>query len=140
MLSAVCSTILALGSERIAQQFHLTSAYTPNLPIGMYVVGMVFGPMFFGPLSEICGRRLVFLISFSLFTALNVGCAAAPNTISLSILRLTSGAYGSAEPTLGGASIGDMFVKEDRGKAQALYALRPTSEPMVRVSEAMTYF
>lgn len=131
MLSAMCSTILAPGSEHIARQFHLSSTYTPNLPVGMYVLGLALGPLSLGPLSELFGRRTVYLISFSLFTVLNVGCATSPDITALSILRLASGACGSAGPTLGGASIGDMFVKEERGKAQALYALGPTFGPVI---------
>lgn len=125
------STILAVGSLKIAQDFGLTSIYTPNLPVGLYVLGLGLGPLFLAPLSEIHGRRVVYLVSFSLFTILNVGCAVAPNITALSILRFLSGTCGSAGPTLGGASIGDMFLRKNRGKAQALYALGPTSGPIL---------
>ena len=131
MLSATTSTILAAGNLQIARQFHLTSTYTPNLPVGMYVLGLAIGPLCLGPFSELYGRRMVYVISFLLFTVLNVGCATSPNITALSILRLASGACGSAGPTLGGASIGDMFTKADRGKAQALYALGPTLGPVI---------
>lgn len=131
MLSATSSTILAAENLEIARQFHLTSTYTPNLPICMYVLGLAIGPLCLGPLSELYGRRKVYVISFLLFTTLNVGCATSPNITALSILRLASAACGSAGPTLGGASIGDMFTKADRGKAQALYALAPTLGPVI---------
>ncbi|KAL9579160.1 MAG: hypothetical protein Q9212_005270 [Teloschistes hypoglaucus] len=131
MLSAICSTIPAAGSANIAREFHLTSTYTPTLPVGMYVLGLALGPLCLGPLSEIYGRRTIYLISFSLFTLFNIGCATSPNITALSILRLASGACGSAGPTLGAASIGDMFLKKDRGKAQAVYALGPTLGPVI---------
>lgn len=131
MLSATTSTILAAGNLEIAHQFNLTSTYTPNLPVGMYVLGLAIGPLCLGPLSELYGRRMVYVISFLIFTVLNVGCATSPNITALSILRLASGACGSAGPTLGGASIGDMFTKAERGKAQALYALGPTLGPVI---------
>lgn len=127
----MASTILAVGSLKIAEDFALTSIYTPNLHIGMYVLGLGLGPLYLAPLSELHGRRIVYLVSFSLFTILNVGCALAPNVTALSILRFLSGTCGSAGPTLGGASIGDMFLRQDRGKAQALYSLGPTSGPIL---------
>lgn len=126
MLSPVSCTILAVGSENIAQDFGLTSSYTPNLPVGMYVLGLGLGPLCLAPLSELYGRRIVYLCSFTLFTIANVGCALSPGIIALSILRILAGIFGSAGPTLGGASIGDMFHPKDRGRAQALYALGPT--------------
>lgn len=131
MLSPISSTILAVASLNIAQDFHLTSIYTPNLPVGMYVLGLGLGPLWLAPLSELYGRRIVYLGSFSLFTIVNVGCALAPNIAALAILRLLSGTCGSAGPTLGGASIGDMFLRKDRGKAQALYSLGPTAGPIL---------
>lgn len=131
MLSAICSTIIAPGSVHIAKQFHLTSTYTPNLPIALYVLGLAIGPLCLGPMSEVVGRRNVYLTSFLLFTALNAGCAASPNIVALSVLRLAAGTCGSAGPTLGGATVGDMFSKEKRGKAQALYALGPALGPII---------
>ena len=131
LLSPLCSTILAAGSLELASDFHLTDIYTPNLPVGMYVLGLGLGPLCLGPLSEINGRRIVYLVCFFSFTVLQVGCALAPNITALTILRLASGLCGSAGPTLGGASIGDMFVKQDRGRAQAIYSLGPTTGPVI---------
>ena len=131
MLSPVSCTILAVGSQDITQEFGLTSIYMPNLPVGMYILGLGLGPLCLAPLSELYGRRMVYLCSFTLFTVINVGCALSPDITALSILRLLSGICGSAGPTLGGASIGDMFQREDRGRAQALYALGPTAGPVI---------
>lgn len=125
------STILAVASQSIATDFGLTDVYTPTLPVGTYVLGLGVGPLYLAPLSEIRGRRIVYLISFSLFTLLSVGCALAPSITALSILRFFAGTCGSAGPTLGGASIGDMFVRKERGKAQSLYALGPTAGPII---------
>lgn len=131
LLSPLCSTILAAGSQELATDLHLTDIYTPNLPVGMYVLGLGIGPLFLGPLSEINGRRRVYLVCFFLFTVLQVGCALAPDITALSILRLASGLCGAAGVTLGGASIGDMFLKQDRGRAQAIYSLGPTTGPVI---------
>lgn len=131
MLSSICSTILAVGSLLIIADFHLDSIYTPNLGVAMYILGLGLGPLWLGPLSEIYGRRVVYLGSFSLFVLFNVGCALAPNLAALAVLRLLAGTCGSAGPTLGGASIGDMFLRKDRGRAQALYSLGPTAGPVL---------
>lgn len=125
------STILAVGALEIARDFGLTSIYTPNLPVGLYVLGLGLGPLLLAPLSELHGRRVVYLVSFSVFTILNIGCALAPNITALSILRFLSATCGSVGPTLGGPSIGDMFLPKDRGKAQALYALGPMAGPIL---------
>ncbi|KAJ8064561.1 hypothetical protein OCU04_006891 [Sclerotinia nivalis] len=130
-LSPICSTVLALGSEDVALAFGLHDPYTPALPIALYVLGLGIGPLFLAPLSELYGRRIVYLSCFTIFTILNVGCALAPNIAALSTLRLLSGMAGSAGPSLGGSSIGDMFSREHRGKAQALYSFGPTCGPII---------
>ena len=131
MISPMSSTILAVASLSIAADFNLTSIYTPNLPVGTYVLGLGLGPLYLAPMSEIRGRRIVYLISFSLFIIFSIGCALAPNIAALSILRFLAGISGSVGPTLGAASIGDMFKRSERGKAQSVYALGPTAGPVI---------
>lgn len=131
MLSPVASTMLAVASQSLVDDFNLTNIYLPALPVGTYVLGLGLGPLYLAPLSEIQGRRIVYLTSFSVFTVLNVGCALAPNITALSILRFLAGTCGSAGPTLGGASIGDMFTPRNRGRAQAIYSIGPTAGPAI---------
>lgn len=130
-LSPIASTILALGLPNVASDFSLSDPYIPALPIGLYVLGLGMGPILVAPCSELYGRRVAYTTSFGLFTILNVGCALAPNITALCILRLLSGMAGSAGPSLGGSSIGDMFRPEERGRAQAVYSLGPTCGPVM---------
>lgn len=130
-LSPIASTLLAVGSLNIAQDFTLTDTYTPTLPVAIFVLGTGLGPLYLAPCSELYGRRAVYIICFAVFTVLNIGCALAPNITGLSILRFLSGMAGSAGPGLGGATIGDMFERTDRGRAQALYSFGPTAGPVI---------
>lgn len=131
MLSPITASIVAVGSLDIAHNFRLPSIYTPNLPVGMYVLGLGLGPLCLAALSELQGRRIVYLVSFFPFTIINVGCALASNITASSISRLLPGICGSVGPALGGASIGDIFLRKDRGKAQVLYALGSTVGPII---------
>lgn len=128
-LATTCSTVLAIGAVDVAEDFKLRSAYTPGLPVGLFVLGLGLGPLCLAPLSEVYGRRIVYLSCFTLFTVLNIGCALSPNIAALSILRLLAGMAASAGPTLGGSSISDMFTKSTRGRAQAVYNFGPTGGP-----------
>lgn len=130
-LSPIASTILAIGANAIAEDFGLLDPFTPVLPTGLYVLGLGLGPLLLAPCSETYGRRFVYLFSFGIFTFLNIGCALSPNIIALSILRLLSGFAGSAGPSLGASSIGDMFTAEERGKAQSLYSFGPVMGPVL---------
>ncbi|GLA61979.1 hypothetical protein AtubIFM55763_007195 [Aspergillus tubingensis] len=130
-LSPIASTILTLGVFDIATEFHLTSPYTPALPIAFYLVGLALGPLGVAPCSEIFGRRPIYTICFAIFTLLNIGCALVHNMAGLVVLRFLAGVAGSAGPSLGGSSIGDLFSHEERGKAQAVYGLGPICGPVL---------
>jgi multidrug resistance protein len=130
-LTPISATILAIANVAIAEDFGLTDNYTPSLPVGLFVLGNGLGPLYLAPLSELYGRRIVYLLSFSLFTCLHLGCALAPNITALSVLRFFAGMAGSAASTLSGASVGDLFTAKERGRAQAIYGAAPLLGPVV---------
>ena len=102
-----------------------------SLPVALFILGNGLGPLYLAPLSELYGRRIIYITSFSLFSIFNLGCALSPNITALSILRLLSGMAGSAASTLSGASVGDMFKREERGKAQTIYGAAPLFGPVL---------
>ncbi|KAJ7364004.1 major facilitator superfamily domain-containing protein [Mycena albidolilacea] len=128
-LSPVCSTFLAVGAQQADIDLHVTSPVVGGLPVAVFVLGLGLGPLYLAPLSEMFGRRIVYVVSFGLFALLNMGCALVQTDSGLIILRLLAGLAGSAGPSLGGGSIGDMFTREQRGGAQALYGFGPTFGP-----------
>ncbi|TFK34080.1 major facilitator superfamily domain-containing protein [Crucibulum laeve] len=130
-LSPICSTLLAVGAREVTEEFHVTNPNIAALPIALFVLGLGLGPLYLAPLSEIFGRRNVYLISFGIFCLLNVGCAMVKNMAGLIVLRFLAGLAGSAGPSLGGGTVGDMFRREERGGAQAVYGFGPTFGPAI---------
>jgi multidrug resistance protein len=126
LTTAACS-ILATGSIEMSDDLHVFNIDVVGLPIAVFVLGFGAGPLFLAPLSERFGRRILYLISLAAFTILSIGCALSPSISVLIILRLLAGIAGSASPSLGAGSVGDMFEEKDLGRAQALYAFGPTN-------------
>lgn len=126
LTTASCS-ILATGSIEISENLRVWSIDVAGLPIALFVLGFGAGPLFMAPLSELFGRRIVYLVSMAAFTILSIGCALSPDISALIVLRLLAGIAGSASPSLGAGSVGDMFDQKDRGRAQAAYAFGPTN-------------
>ena len=125
-LSPMASVILAVSGQAVADDFGLTDEYTPTLPTALFVLGFGLGPLYLAPLSELYGRRVIYLSCFAMFTIFNICCAVSPNIAALTVFRLLAGMAGSAGPSIGGGTIGDMFSPETRGRAQALYSFGPT--------------
>lgn len=105
------------------------SSQVATLGLSLYVLGFAVGPLFWAPVSEVCGRQLSFFISLVTMASFLAGCAAAPNIWSLCILRFFAGAFGSAPLSNAGGTISDIFTARQRGLALGLYAAAPFLGP-----------
>jgi MFS family permease len=79
------------------------------LPISLFLVGYIFGPLLFGPLSELYGRKYVIQAAFAGYTAFTLGCALAPSWAVLLFFRFAAGVFASAPLAVGGGVIADMY-------------------------------
>lgn len=66
-----------------------------------FVLGFVVGPLLWAPMSEVFGRRLLFIGTYILFTIFNGGAIASQNIWTLIILRFLAGTAGSSPLTNG---------------------------------------
>jgi MFS family permease len=83
----------------------------------LFVAGYMLGPLLWGPLSEIFGRRPIFIITFIAYIGFQVGCALSKNTASILIFRFLGGTFAAAPLTNSGALIADIWDGDHRGKA-----------------------
>ncbi|OCH92437.1 MFS general substrate transporter [Obba rivulosa] len=130
-LSPISSTLLAVGQFQVDTDLHVTSSFMSAMPVATYVLGLGLGPLYLAPLSEMYGRRRAYLVNCAAFTLINIACAVVRSDSGLVVLRLFVGLAGSAGPALGGGTIGDMFIPEERGGAQAIYGFGPTFGPAI---------
>lgn len=68
--------------EKVMKEFTFGTEVA-TLMISLFVAGYCVGPLFWGPLSEIYGRKPIFIVSFIVYTAFQIGCALSPNTGAL---------------------------------------------------------
>jgi MFS family permease len=122
------SSVYTGGIEGIKGHFDV-SGVVATLGLSLFVLGFALGPLIWGPLSELYGRKPVYVISFMGFTAFSVGATCSPNIQSLLVLRFFASAFGSSSMTNTGGVIADMFTKEQRGMATGLFVTAPFLGP-----------
>ncbi|QRV73197.1 major facilitator superfamily transporter [Ceratobasidium sp. AG-Ba] len=127
---AFASSSYSGGIQYMMADLHM-GQYVAILGISLYVVGFGLGPLLWGPLSEMYGRRLIFLVSFLPFVLFHLGGALAHNVETLLITRFLAGAFGSSPLTNAGGTIADMFTARERGLASALFAMAPFAGPVL---------
>lgn len=94
-----------------------------------FVGGCVAGPIVWAPLSEVYGRRLVFLTSTLFYIITNIGCALAPSKAVLFSCRFLAGAFASSAFSNAAAVITDLYPPADRAKPMIVASLAPLLGP-----------
>lgn len=106
----------------ITDTFHIKDEDIKLLPMSIYLVGYIFGPIVFAPLSELYGRRWITIATFSLFTLSTMAAALAPNWSSLLIFRLLAGIGASAPISVVGGIYADIYESPmARGRSVAVF-------------------
>lgn len=107
--SAIASSLPGGAVFYTADYFHITNQQEFALPISVFLIGYVFGPLIFSPLSEMYGRRIIMIITFAGYTAFTLGCAMAPTWPALLVFRFLVGLCAAAPYTLGGGICADLY-------------------------------
>lgn len=93
------------------------------LGITLYVFGFAFGPVVYGPLSELYGRRNLLIISSFGFTLFQFAVATGENLQTILICRFFAGCVGAAPLAVIPAAMSDMFDNYSRGKVVSIFSL-----------------
>ena len=99
--------------------------------VSVYTLGFAFGPLLLSPLSELYGRLVIYHSCSLLYVIFTVACALATNLNMLIGFRFLAGCAGSAPLTIGGGSIADMLVPEQRGVAMSIQAFGGMMGPAI---------
>ncbi|KAF6844103.1 Polyamine transporter 3 [Colletotrichum musicola] len=136
MLQVINSTMgSALPSNAIpfiTAEWGITNQQAQVLPISVYLIGYVFGPVLWGPLSEHVGRRKLTITTFVMFTIWTMACALAPNWPSLLVFRLFVGVFASSPIAIVTGILADIYGDtETRGRAMTAFMVMTTFGPLL---------
>ena len=92
---------------RLTSDYH-ASASAGQLTLTACVLGLAFGQLALGPLSDRFGRRPPLLAGLALYCAASLACAVAPSIWVLVLLRLVQGLSGAAGIVVARAVVRDL--------------------------------
>lgn len=136
---ACCITALAvtMGSAMFAAaQPSLMYLYnigwtTSALATSLFVFGFASGPIIWGPLSEVYGRKTPLLISNFGFVCFSFAVATGKDIQTILICRFFAGFIGAAPLVIVPAIFADLFNEKVRSKALAIFAMALFGGPMI---------
>jgi multidrug resistance protein len=111
--------------------FGVHSDVLASFVVSIYVLGFAIGPLIIAPLSELYGRQIPYNCANVLFVIFNICCGVSQNMGMLIAFRFLAGCAGAAPLTIGGGSIADMFPREKRAGAMAVWGMGPLIGPVV---------
>jgi DHA1 family bicyclomycin/chloramphenicol resistance-like MFS transporter len=88
-----------LGSSQVTIQYTITT----------FLFGMAIGMLFFGPMSDLMGRKKLLLIGTTSYVISSIGCALVNDGESLILLRFLQSLGAASAGVLGRALVRDLF-------------------------------
>lgn len=116
--------ICAPATPQILRDFKSDNYLYTTLIVSIWELGETAGPLLIGPLSEVFGRRPVYHTANILFIMLSVANGFGVNIDMVVAFRFLTG-LSVASLSLNPPIVGDMFVKDQRGKAMAIMGIAP---------------
>ncbi|ORX34129.1 putative transporter [Kockovaella imperatae] len=125
---ALSSSAYTGGIPDLIRQFHASDELL-IAGVSLFVVGFAFGPLMWAPMSEVFGRRIVFIISLGLMTVWQAVTPASPNIAAVIVFRFLAGFFGSSPLANAGGTISDVLDANQRGLGMAMFAAAPFLGP-----------
>ncbi|KAI1041782.1 hypothetical protein LB505_008445, partial [Fusarium chuoi] len=130
----LASAIFAAAIEPVSAEFNVNTE-TSAAATSLLVFGFGLGPLVWGPLSELYGRKWLILIPYFIAAVFSFGTATAKDIQTVLITRFFSGLFGSAPVTITGGVMADIWAPHQLGNAIVAYGVTivggPTLGPII---------
>lgn len=131
---AICvtgaSAMAATAEPGISATFHV-SGEVAILAVTLFVVGLGTGPILTGPLAEVVGQQVLYLVSFFLLWCFTWPVAFGKSIAVHLVFRFLQGFCGSAFLSIGGATITSLFTNETVAVPMAAYTIATFVGPVI---------
>lgn len=106
-----------------------------QLTMSVYILGLAFGQLAYGPLSDRFGRRPVLMAGLVLYAAAGLAAALVPDVHSLIVARLLQALGGCAGLVIGRAIVRDTALPQEAARRMAvmnlMVAVGPGAAPLI---------
>ncbi|EOE7430453.1 MFS transporter, partial [Acinetobacter baumannii] len=86
-----------------------SSAQQIQKTITVFLVGFSIGMLFYGPLSDIYGRKKILIIGISIYIFASIGCTLSESVEQLTLFRFLQALGGASASVISRALVKDLF-------------------------------
>lgn len=131
LLSPLTSTMISTSTSAVATSLGTKDLPKIELTSSIFLLGLGFGPLLLGPISEMSGRVPVLILGNVFFLVWNTVGGFSQTFGQLAAFRLLSGFGASSPLAVGGGLLSDLWEPGERGRALAIYTLGPLMGPAI---------
>ncbi|PFH53304.1 hypothetical protein AMATHDRAFT_137906 [Amanita thiersii Skay4041] len=130
MIAGLAGNIQNPAVAAMQEDLHATSDQF-SLSISNFILIQGLVPLAWSAISEVKGRKMVYLASLAMFTAGSVAVSLSPTMQMVIGFRCIQAAGSSAVITIGAATLADIFDTEERGTKMGIYYMAPLLGPAI---------
>lgn len=119
---SIASSGFSQSTEQLKIEFNITQT-TALLTTSTFVLGFAVGALILSPLSEVYGRRDLYVMTFGAFVAFSGAVGFSSSMTVVIVLRFFGGLAGSFTQAVAPAVVADMFNAQDRGLVMSIFTL-----------------
>nr|UJH94421.1 VrtL [Starmerella bombicola] len=131
LMPGITSSICSPAATQILHHYNNHNAEMGKLLTSVMLIVWGFSGSVMAPLSEMIGRKYVYVIGAIGGTAFDLGCAWAPSMATMVVFRGLCGMFNIPPLVLGAGCMADMFVAQERLWPLACWAIGPSLGPVV---------
>ncbi|KAJ5715621.1 Major facilitator superfamily domain general substrate transporter [Penicillium malachiteum] len=128
-----CSLVSTVFAGTIIQidDYFQSGEEVSILTVSLFVLGFAVGPVLWGPLSELYGRQIIYLLTSGasvIFEGASIACQR-QDIAALTVLRFFAGSFSASAISNSPAIVADIFSPAERGLAVMAYSIFPFLGP-----------
>ncbi|TNY23275.1 MFS general substrate transporter [Rhodotorula diobovata] len=120
-MAGLSSSLITGGLPEMAEHYKVSEEVI-TLTVCVFVIGFGLGPLILSPLSEMYGRRIVYIVSVFLYFIWTLPECITDSVAVLVIFRFLAGCSIAGTMCNAAGSIGDVFDVNERGFPMALFS------------------
>ncbi|KAJ4405433.1 hypothetical protein N0V82_010319 [Gnomoniopsis sp. IMI 355080] len=124
------STSYTAAIPGLMATFHEGSEVIATLGVTTYLMGLATGSLIVAPMSELFGRRPVYLICMAISMLLILPCALATSLTEIIVVRFFGALFGAVMICNAAGTVADISTEDDRAKYMSLWSIAPLNGPV----------
>ncbi|KAJ8120878.1 hypothetical protein ONZ43_g2532 [Nemania bipapillata] len=124
------STTYTSSIPGLINEFHVQSETVATLGVTTYLLGLGLGSLVWAPVSELYGRKPVYVCCLFVFTLLILPACLATSLTEILVIRFFGALFGAALIANSAGTVVDISTEETRALVLSLWSIAPLNGPV----------